>query len=236
MSDKDRLLNALRSFAIAMGKNYDIQEVSQQLSEHVAAALDARGAGVSVADKSEELRFLTATSQTIVAIEEVQEKYQEGPCVEAFSSQEPKAISDLEDETEWEPYRARAKEIGLRSVVGYPLSYDGRRLGALNLYDDKPREWTEEELEDIGVFSDMATAYLIRESQLAETTRIAEQLQNALSSRVVIEQAKGVLSVKHQITVDEAFDRLRKHARSKNLSLRNLAQEAVDGEFTLPAE
>ena len=229
----DLLLKALRSFARAMGKNYDITEMSYQLSEHVAEALDAAGAGVSVADESGDLRFVTATSQPIIEIEAVQEKHQEGPCVEAYLSGEPNTIEDLTRESRWEHYRESAISIGLKAVVGYPLSYNGRRLGALNLYDDKQRPWTERDLDQIGVFSDMATAYLVRESQLAEANKITGQLKTALSSRIVIEQAKGILSSEHGISVDEAFERLRAHSRKTNTKLHDLAQSVIDGEFRL---
>lgn len=234
LANTDLLLQALRSFAVAMSGSFDTTDVCHGLGTTVMEVVGASGAGVSVVDKEGNLKFVTATSQSIVEIEEAQEGAQQGPCVTAFQTQKPMAIPDIADRTDWPVYTDTADRIGLRAVVGYPFTYGGESLGALNVYNAEPREWSDEDLGVIGVFADMATAYLARTSELAEARQLADQLQTALDSRVLIEQAKGILANQHGVTVDEAFEMLRTHSRSNRLRLSQLADAVVNMGLRLP--
>jgi GAF domain-containing protein len=235
LADQALLLQALRSFATTMKRSYDVTEVCYELCDRTVDVLSATGAGVSVADESEVLRFVTATDERIVAIEEIQESSQTGPCVMAYQSGQPVAISDIERHLPQFPvYRARATELQLRSVVGFPLVNNGRGVGALNLYNENPREWTEDDLDVLGVLADMATAFLVRVSAMLEARQLADQLQVALDSRVVIEQAKGILAGEHGISVDEAFTRLRNQSRRTNVKLTDLCRAVVDMGLRIP--
>lgn len=122
MADHALPLQALRNFAFVMGRSYDMNAMSMQLGERVTEALSAAGAGVSVAAPDGRLKFVTATSQQIVGIEEVQERAQEGPCVLAFQSQQPFAVTDIEQFADWPAYRESALQLGLKAVIGYPLT------------------------------------------------------------------------------------------------------------------
>jgi GAF domain-containing protein len=234
MANQDLLLQALKSFAVAMGGSYDINEMAYELSFRVAEALGVAGAGVSIADAGGELKFVTATDERIVKIEQAQEQAQEGPCVTAYLTQQPVAISDIQDVQDWAAYATTAEQLDLQAVVGYPMSYDSERLGALNIYHDQRRDWADEDLDIIGVFANMATAYLVRVTELAESRQLAKQLQEALDSRVVIEQAKGILAAEYQITVDEAFQRLRQHSQDNNLKLTEVCNAVVNMKLRFP--
>jgi len=233
MADQLLLLQYLRSFAVAMGDSYDITEVSYGLSDQVTNALEVTGAGVSVADQEGKLRFVTATSQPVIEVEKAQEQTQEGPCYEAYATQSPVAISDLRG-SEWTGYATTAIQNGLRAVIGYPLSRRKERLGAINVYDDGPRDWTDQDLDIVGVFASMATAYLVRVTELAETAQLASQLQHALDSRIVIEQAKGILANEYGVSVDEAFKLLRHHSRNNNIKLAQVADAVVNLGLRIP--
>lgn len=228
MADQSLLLDALRSFAQAMGRSYEITEMCYELCDRSAEALSATGAGVSVAGEEGLLRFVTATSEEIRRLEEVQESTQEGPCVEAFVSRKPVVVPDIRDVEAWPAYKRLAAEFPHRAVVGYPLHHGNRALGAFNVYNAEVREWSEEDLDTLGVFADMATAYLVRTAELAEARQLAGQLQTALDSRVLIEQAKGMLAGERRISVDEAFDLLREHSRENNIRLVDVCQEVVN--------
>jgi GAF domain-containing protein len=228
MASQDLLLQALRSFAVAMGSSYDINEMAYQLSFQITEALGVVGAGVSIVDSEGHLRFVTATDERIVQIERAQEEAQQGPCVAAYLSQQPLAISNIQEVQDWVAYATTAERLNLQAVVGQPLGYDGERLGALNIYHDEPRDWDEEDLDIIGVFADMATAYFVRVTELAESRLLAKQLQEALDSRIVIEQAKGILAAESEIAVDEAFTRLRQHSQENNISLVEVCNAVVN--------
>lgn len=236
MPDHALLLQALKSFAVVMGGNYDINEMSFQLALRVTEALDVAGAGVSVADRTGQLKCVSASSRQIVEMEAVQEGAQEGPCIKAFLSQRPVLVDDIAALDRWPDYRAAAGRLGLGAVVGYPLSYDGIWFGALNLYAATPRTWPEEDIDTIKVFADMATAYLIRNSRLAEAEVVMGQLQSALDSRVIIEQAKGVLANEHGITTDRAFAAIRRFSQNNNIQLSEVARSVVDDGLKVPPD
>ena len=100
-------------------------------------------------------------------------------------------------------------------------------IGALNLYSPEPREWSDQDIAVAGVLADVATSYVVNASKLRQQEQLSEQLQAALESRVVIEQAKGITAYKHAISVDQAYQLMRRHARGNNASLRVVAEAIV---------
>lgn len=236
MANHDLLLQALRAFTLSMGNSYDITEMCYELCDRTMEVLSTAGAGVSVADREGKIRFVTATSQHLVELEQAQEDAQQGPCVQAHRTQQIVAVSDVSQRREWSAYSSIAMQLGVNAVVGVPLANNGIRLGALNIYSAERREWSAEDLDRAGVLADMATAYLVRTSELAEARRRADQLQHALDSRVIIEQAKGVLAGEYGLTVDEAFELLRSHSRKHNIKLTDLCDGVVSMGLRIPRQ
>ena len=234
MADWNSLLLALRSFAHAMGESYDLAEMATQLSHSITEVLSVTGAGLSVASEEGTLRFITATDEQIVAIEEVQEETQDGPCVGAYRKNEPVSTSDLGTDERWPEYSKAAIDIGIHAVMGYPLAYNDRPIGSIDVYSAEKKEWSSEDTDLLGVLADIATAYLVRGSELAESRKLNKQLQGALESRILIEQAKGKLAGEYEITVGEAFEQLRSHARSHNIKLADLSDAVVNRGLRLP--
>ena len=228
------LFDLLRRFAATMAREFDVNDVLYELGDGAMAILDAAGAGVSVVNDAGELVFVTSTSELVVDIERVQAEHQAGPCIEAFRRGDVVRVSDISALDQWPHYRDAAGRRGLSSVVGLPLVLGDHRIGSLNVYDTKVRDWTESEIASAWVLADMATAYLVHAGELAQARKLTEQLQYALDSRIVIEQAKGMLSRDHSIPVDEAFRLLRRFARSHNLGLRDVAHRVVDSGLTIP--
>jgi GAF domain-containing protein len=234
MVDRDSLLQALRSFAHAMGGSYDLAEMSIQLSASITDVLSVAGAGVSVANGEGMLRFIAASSGQIVEIERSQEETQDGPCVDAYRKNEPVSVTDVETDDRWPEYSKTAAKLGIQAVVGYPLAYDGSAIGSIDVYSTERRIWSRDDMDTLGVLADMATAYLVRISELAEARRLSDQLQRALDSRILIEQAKGVLAGERGISVDEAFEGLRNHARNNNMKLAELCDAVVNSGLRIP--
>lgn len=189
---------------------------------------------MSVATDSETPNFVAATSEAVIEIERVQEEHQQGPCVAAFQSGQMVVISAIADLDRWPSYRHAAADSGFVAVVGIPLAVNGSRVGSLNVYDTKEREWSPDDLAAAGVLADIATAYIVRAGELTEARRLSAQLQHALNARIVIEQAKGMLARDHDLSVDEAFELLRRHARSNNVSLRSVGHAIVELGLQLP--
>ncbi len=227
------LLAVLRQFASRMAESFDVNDVLYELCDHAITVLGATGAGVSVVNSSGELRFVTATSQLVVEMERVQEDHQQGPCVEAFRSGHTRVVARAADLDEWPTYRDTAKQLGLISVAGVPLALNGQSVGALSVYAAEERNWSEEMLESAQVLADIATSYVLRAGELAQAHQLNEQLQGALDTRVIIEQAKGMLARDHDLSVDDAFELLRSHSRANNLPLREAARAVVSGELAI---
>jgi len=165
----------------------------------------------------------------VTPLERLQEQAQEGPCVDAFRSGRPVAAADLTvDHERWSEFKIEAASQGIRASAGIPMHLDGERVGALNLYDQAPHPWSEDELATASVLAAVATGYLLNASELAKAQRTAEQLRLALDSRVVIEQAKGIIAAHRAVSVDQAFALLRSHARSHNAPLRSVAEAVVN--------
>ena len=130
-------------------------------------------------------------------------------------------------------YCAAAEELGLTSVAGIPMRLSGAAVGAVNLYADGPREWHDNDLAAAQVMADMATNYLINASKLRQQEQLNEQLRRALDSQSIIEQAKGSIAATHGIDVDTAFERIRRHARSHNVTVRAVADAIVNLGLTI---
>ena len=235
MTTQQDLLAVLQRFAATMSRPYEMNDMLYELGESAVRVLDASGAGVSVVDGDGCLKFVMATNAAVVAIECAQEAFQEGPSVDAFTSGEVVTVAEISELDRWPAYRQAAADGGFVAVVGIPLGSSGDQLGSLNVYDTRPRHWSGTELETARVLADIATGYILRAGKLAEVRRLSEQLQDALDSRIVIEQAKGMLARDHGISVDAAFDLLRGHARRNRVPLRGVATAVVEMAVQIPA-
>jgi len=225
--DQTLFLRTLSEFARTLVVRYEIADVLYQLSERVTSVLDVAGAGVSLGE-GDRLRFITGVDEPTVRVEQTQEQAQQGVCVEAYRTQEVVTVNDVASlGGRWKAFEDALEAAGFAAVAAIPMRLDGDVLGVLNIYSAKRRSWSSEDVATAGVLADMATSYLVNASELEKSQRTAEQLENALKSRVVIEQAKGVLAAERKITMDQAFEALRKHARDHNASLRSVAEAVV---------
>jgi GAF domain-containing protein len=193
----------------------------------VGAVFDLTGSGVMLAVEGH-LTLASAVPAAVADLERVQEDEESGPGWDAFRTGRPVTVADLgAHEHGWGRVREEAERLGLRSVAALPMRLGNWSVGTLSLYAGEPREWPEEDVAAATALADMATGYLVNASKLRQQEQLAEQLQSALDSRVVIEQAKGMVAAAEGITVDEAFARIRRFARDRNLLLRVVAQQVV---------
>lgn len=227
MARQDLLIQALSDFATTLARHFEIADVLYDLTSRVTSVLEVASAGVSLVQDGG-LRFVTALDEATASLERVQEEEQAGPCIEAYRSRRPALIPRLDEvEARWPRFVDQARAVGFASMAGIPLCTDGQSLGALDLYHTAPREWSEADVQIARVLADMATSYVVTASELERQRRTTEQLERALESRVVIEQAKGILAAERRISIDAAFELLRSHARSHNADLRSTADAVV---------
>lgn len=233
MAGQEQLFNALRSFAATLASDYEVAEVLDGVCDHLVEVLDGLGAGVTLLDGDGQLRFAAANHPAVVASEQAQERVQEGPCTDCLAGAAPIVVPDIAVEDRWPAYREALGGADLRAVVAVPLVVRDQTIGAVDVYTDEPRRWSDDDIEAATVLAQMATAYVIRANLTAEVERVNEQLQQALESRIFIEQAKGKLAGERAIDMEEAFEVLRSHARSTNQTVRAVAQQLVAGEIEI---
>ena len=226
--DEELLTSVLSEFAHTLASRFEVSDVLYRLVDHVIEILGVDGVGVSVVDDDGNLRPVTVPNELTRKLESVEEAHQQGPCIDAFHQGEVVVVEQLEDQAHtWPNWCEAASELGVHAVLGIPLRVHEESLGAMNIYSLEPRQWRDGEIRVARVLCDMAASYLANASALDQAQRTAEQLQEALESRIVIEQAKGVLAAEQRITVDEAFVVLRTHSRHHGVSLRAVANAVV---------
>ena len=227
MYDQPKFLETLSRFAVVLPARYDLEAALTELTESLIAVLGLSGSGVTMAEDGR-LRFVTAVSQASGELERNQEDKQAGPCRDAYDTGEVVRVSDVRQESaRWPEFSAAASRLSVAGVAGIPMRLADEIIGALNLYSPEPREWSDEDIAVAGVLADVATSYVVNASKLRQQEQLSEQLQKALESRIIIEQAKGITATQHSVTIDQAYQRMRRHARNNNASLRVVAEAIV---------
>lgn len=232
MVDRTALLRACTAFTRTILRRYEIGEVLYRLTDQVTEVLGVSGAGVSLAEGGR-LRFVAATDPAVVTIEEAQVEIADGPCHDAWRTAEVVIESDLARAQRWPAYAAVALATGQRAVAGVPMMVAGERIGAVNIYHTRPYRWPVEDLEAARLLADMTAGYIVNQRTLEHSQRLTQQLQQALDSRILIEQAKGVLAERHGLDLASAFELLRQHARSHNRTVNAVARDVVRGTLDL---
>lgn len=231
-TDREALIDALTRFASRLAGDYDVPLVLEDLAQHVTAILRASGAAVALGHEGK-LRYVTATDEETRAAEIAEEELQAGPCHQAFVTGEVVVSSDIEQDLDrWPEWGRAAIDAGFRSAVGFPMMSRGEAVGTVNVYNRTPRIWDTEALDVGQSLANVASAYVLGQTRLRQSLALTDQLQQALESRVAIEQAKGILAERHGISPEEAFTRLRDRARKQRQKLRDLAETVIRGEAT----
>jgi GAF domain-containing protein len=228
MYDQSLLLQTLSRFAVILPARYDLQEALSELTESTTAVLGLCGSWVTMANDGR-LRSLSAVSQASAELQRDHEQLHPFPCPcrDAYSTGEIVRVTDVRESTHWPEFSATATRLSMAGVAAIPMRLADQVIGALNLYSPEPRDWSDEDMAVAGVLANVATSYMVNASKLRQQEQLSEQLQNALESRVVIEQAKGITSQQNSITLDQAYQLMRRHARSNNASLRVVAEAIV---------
>jgi AmiR/NasT family two-component response regulator len=222
----DETLDGLLAFAQQLTGGREVSDVLNDLSGRLTEVLHVFGAGVSLRSQ-DRLRFATSDRNVLAELERVQEAEQRGPCVDAARTGEPVLAPRLvEYRHAWPRYVERALDLGIAAVATVPMR-DGEVIGTIDLYEVAERDWSEREVKVATLLAHMAAGFLHNSATIENERRTRAQLQHALDSRVVIEQAKGILAASEHISVDEAFRRLRKHANDHRTSLRPVAEAVV---------
>lgn len=167
---------------------------------------------------------MASSNESGKALELFQLQHAEGPCLDCFRTKKPVINADLTHAAaQWPRFAPRAIEAGFRSVHAFPLRLRDQVIGALNLFGFEGIHFEPDEVRLVQALADVATIAILQERNLSRAEALTEQLQGALNSRIIIEQAKGALAAKEGVSVDVAFDLLRRRARSSRQRLADVA-------------
>jgi hypothetical protein len=232
-SREHRVSQAFVSLAGALVGDYDISELHTTLTTVCTDLLGATSAGLLLADPEGHLKLAAASSEHTRNLELFLLQCEQGPCLDCFREGNAISVPDLRDEeARWPRFVPTATEAGFRSVHALPMHLRGVRLGTLGLFGTTPGALSPPDLELGQALADVASVALVANQATMDHLRLTEQLQTALNSRVVLEQAKGQLAQLGGVSMEQAFDALRRYSRDHNERLAEVARRVVTRDLT----
>ncbi|WIB11699.1 GAF and ANTAR domain-containing protein [Curtobacterium sp. MCPF17_052] len=228
-SREQRLVDTFVTLADTLVDDYDVIELLQLLVGKAADLFDVNAAGIMLATRTDELELVASTSERSNLVGIMQLDAGEGPCIEAYRTGKVVTVgSTAELADRWPAFAAASQLFGYASVHAIPLRLRNETLGSMNLYREQPGALGEDDIVAAQALTDVATISILQQRGLEQATIARTQLQRALDSRVVIEQAKGFLAQTHEVDMDQAFALLRSYARSHQTPLADTARQVVE--------
>lgn len=214
-------------------EGYDVIDLLSRLTTNCASLLDVTSAGLLLKDATGRLHLAAASSEATHHLEIFQLQRDEGPCLDSFAAGEPVVAPDLAaEEQRWPQFSRAARQVGFASVHALPMRLRETVLGTLGLFGDRVGRLDERDLALAQSLVHVASVALINERSAADSATVNSQLQHALSSRIVLEQAKGVLAHTGGLEMDQAFEVLRRYARDHSVKLGEIATQLVSRELS----
>ncbi|OBB35872.1 GAF and ANTAR domain-containing protein [Mycobacterium sp. 852002-51961_SCH5331710] len=227
-----RMLEAVVSLVDTLLEDFDVVDLLTELTERCADLLDVAAAGFLLADPFDQLRLLAATTEQARELELFQLQADEGPCVDCYASAQPVSVADLRSATNrWPRFVPAALDAGFASVHAVPMRAAGLVLGALGLFGDRAGALDDADLLAAQTLAHIACVALLQENAPTPTT-VLPQLRAALASRVVVEQAKGLLRELLDVSVEDAFTLMRSYARANGKHLTDVARRLMGDRHT----
>ncbi len=229
----EQLAGAFVGLADTLVADYDVVELAQQLIDNSMTLLPIAAAGILLGDIHHELHVFASSSEQTRLLELLQVEADVGPCLLAYRTGKTVLVDDLSvDRQRWPAFAERAAEYDYRSVTALPLRLRDERVGALNLFRTEVGALAPTDIAIAQALADVATIGILHQRILTRSEMVNQQLQTALNTRVIIEQAKGVLAERGAVDMDEAFALLRAYARKTQQRLADLARTVVEGADT----
>lgn len=234
LTREHQLLGTFVTLADSLVDDFDVVDVLQHLVDECISLFDASAAGILLLSPSNQLEVIVSTSERSELVELMQLKVGAGPCVEAATTGEVVSVDDIDQIADrWPAFATDARASGFSSIHAIPLRLRNSTLGSLNLLRDEPGALNAADAAAAQALADIATISILQQRLVEESELAQAQLQRALDSRVVIEQAKGYLAQRQGIDMDEAFARIRSHARSTRTRIGVVAADVIAGRLVL---
>ncbi len=230
MSRESLLITTLVELADNLVDDYDVIDVLTVLVDRCVQTVAVDAAGVMLARPEESLQFVASSSESMRMLELFQIQAAEGPCVDCFRSGEPIINQALDEGVErWPQFSPRAMAQGFRAVHCLPMRLRGSTIGALNLFRKNHGTLDADDVVAAQGLADVATIAILQHQSTLNASTLNSQLSHALNSRIIIEQAKGMIRQALECDMHEAFERLRWHSRNHNVRLTTVATRVVEG-------
>ncbi|WP_120337855.1 GAF and ANTAR domain-containing protein [Cryobacterium soli] len=224
----ERLFDAFATLADTLVAGYDVIDLLQTLVETCHHLLDVDSAGILLANASDDLEVVASTSEANALVEMMQLDADAGPCLKCFRTRSVVSVPDIDvDSGRWPDFCTTALAQGIHSVYAIPLRLRETTIGTLNLMRNERGELGERDIRAAQALADVATIGILQERTIRDASKLRDQLQEALSSRIIIEQAKGVVAETADVSIEAAFALIRHHARSHQLPLSQVARQLV---------
>jgi GAF domain-containing protein len=221
--------------ADALVDEFDLVDFLHTVALNAAEVTGSGAVGLMLADQNG-LGPMAASNQDASLLELFQVQHAVGPCLDCYSAGEEVADVEIAASTEkWPDFAPRAAEMGFVTTHCFPLRLRDQVIGAMNVFRVHRDFLTAEERRVARALADVATIALMQERAIRRAEELTEQLQFALNSRIVVEQAKGAVARALDVDVDQAFDILRRHARRHRMRLTDLGREVLENRQALTA-
>lgn len=230
MPRETMLAKTLVALADTLVVDFDVVELLTVLTDGCVDVLDVEAAGLMLVAPEGDLRVMASSSEAMRVLELFELQAQEGPCLDCYRTGQPVLNQDLAAAYDrWPHFAAEAVAAGFHTVHALPMRLRGAVIGALNLFHVDAGEMRQADVVAAQAMADVATIAILQHRAALEAQLVNEQLNHALNSRIVIEQAKGILAEGEGLDMEGAFSRLRHRARNHNLRLVDVARSLVDG-------
>lgn len=230
MSRETMLARTFVELADTLVAHFDVVELLTRLTDRCVDILDVGAAGIMLAAPEGDLRMMASSSEAMRVPELFEVQSQEGPCLDAFRTGEAVAAPRLgPGDGRWPSFSAQANAAGFHSAHALPMRLRGSKIGALTLLHADAGPMRPTDVAAAQALADVATIAILQHRAALESQAVHDQLNHALNSRVLIEQAKGVVAERMGLSTEQAFGRLRLYARSHNLLLRDVASDVIGG-------
>ena len=236
MSREVILARTLVELADTLVDDFDVVELLTRLTDSCVDVLDVDAAGIMLVAPDGALRVMASSSEAMRVLELFELQAQEGPCPDSYRTGLPVVNQDLATvDGRWPRFAVEALNAGFHSVHALPMRLRGSIIGALNLFNVEPGQMSQADVQAAQALADVATIAILQHRAVLEDHLVNEQLQIALNSRIVIEQAKGMVGEGLGLNMEQAFSRLRSHARNHNLLLIDVARNVITGTLVAAA-
>jgi transcriptional regulator with GAF, ATPase, and Fis domain len=236
MPDEALLTRTLVQLADTLVDDFDVVELLTLLARRCVDVVGASAAGLMLAAPEGDLRVMASSSEAMRLLELFEVQAQEGPCLDCYRTGEPVTSPDLTaQDGRWPRFAPVALGAGFRSAYAFPLRLRGEVIGALNTFQITTGSLSDAGARAAQALADVATISVLQHRAALHAHVVNDQLNHALNSRIVIEQAKGMLAERAGIDMEVAFARLRHHARNHNRRLVDVARDVITGTLAATA-